>query len=110
MIERLFLLICGHALADFSLQTDVMAKLKNWKNTPDWIPDGQKYVPCWHYWMLSHSLIHGGIVYLITGNILFGFIETISHFGIDSLKCANKTNPNQDQFLHIACKIIYLGG
>jgi hypothetical protein len=107
MINTLFLLLCGHALADFVLQTDIMAKLKNRHNKPDNIPNGQKYIPCWGYWLTAHSLIHGGIVYLITGNIMFGLIETASHWLIDFLKCENVTNPNQDQFFHIFLKIVY---
>ena len=103
----IFKLLFAHALADFSLQTEIMAKLKNRKNKQDFIPDGQKYVTCWHYWMGSHALIHGGMVWLITGKVYLGIIETIAHFIIDFLKCENITNPNQDQLMHFICKIIY---
>ena len=104
---RLFLLLVGHALADFSLQSDVMAKLKNRRNKPDWIPEGQKYVPTWFYWLMAHSLIHGGVVYVVTYNVWFSIIETIMHGVIDFLKCENITNPHIDQFLHFIIKIIY---
>jgi len=105
---KLFLLLCGHALADFSLQTDAMAKGKNRNKKPDYIPEGQKYVPCWHYWLSAHALIHGGIVYLITNSLIWGITEVAIHWIADFLKCGNKTNPNQDQFIHIASKLIYL--
>lgn len=108
MIKILFLLLCGHALADTALQTEIMAKLKNRHNKADYVPKGQKYVPCWPYWLSAHALIHGGIVYLITANLWFGLIETAAHWIIDFLKCENKTNPHQDQLLHFLCKLIYL--
>lgn len=109
MIELIFLLLFGHALADFSLQGDPMAKGKNRNKKPDYIPEGQKFIPCWHYWMSAHSLIHGGVVYLATGgNLLCGLIETISHFLIDFAKCENWTNPNQDQMLHVVFKAAYV--
>lgn len=42
-------LLMGHALADFSLQTDTMAKGKNRNRKPDMsvVPPGQKYQPTW---------------------------------------------------------------
>ena len=104
---RLFLLLVGHALADFSLQSDIMAKLKNRHNKPTWIPEGQKYTPTWFYWLTSHSLIHGGIVFLITGNIWLGLIETVTHWIVDFSKCENMINPHVDQFLHFTMKLIY---
>ena len=108
MITKLFLLLCGHALADFSLQTDAMAKGKNRNRKPDYIPEGQKLMPCWYYWLSAHAFISGGIVFLITGQLHWGIFETIAHWIIDFLKCDNKTNPNQDQLLHFVCRILYL--
>jgi hypothetical protein len=108
MIELFFKLLVGHALADFALQSDTMAKGKNRHNKPDYIPDGQKFVSCWFYWMGAHSLIHGGVIYLITGSLFFGIFETIAHFLIDFVKCENKINPNQDQLLHLGCRFFYL--
>jgi hypothetical protein len=106
--ETLFKLLFGHALADFALQTETMAKLKNRHNKPAYIPEGQKYVPTWFYWMSTHGLIHGGIVYLLTGNLLVGITETITHILIDVFKCENYTNPHIDQALHILLKVEYV--
>ena len=108
MLELLFKLLIGHALADFALQSDVMAKGKNRHNKPSYIPDGQAYTPCWPYWLLAHGSISGGVVYYITGSILFGLIETGAHCVIDFMKCENITNPHIDQFLHLICRITYL--
>ena len=107
--EAFFLLMVGHALADFSLQSDAMAKGKNRHRKPDYIPDGQKYVPCWHYWLTAHALIHGGIVYVLTGDIRLGLAETVLHWVIDFAKCENWTNPNVDQVLHLMCRVVYAG-
>ena len=108
MLELAFLLIVGHALADFVLQTDVMAKWKNRHNAPTEIPDYQKYVPCWPYWLTSHALVHGGAVYLITGSLFLGTVETVLHWGIDFIKREGWTDPNEDQALHFVCKVGYL--
>lgn len=108
-MEQLFLLICGHSLADGALQPTNMAKGKR-RNAPidmSKVPKGQKPMRLWWMWLCHHSLIHGGIVYLITNNIWFGLIETISHWVIDYFKSENVYNPNVDQGLHIGMKIIY---
>ena len=110
MIELLFFMLVGHALADFSLQTDVMAKGKNRNRKPDpgVVPPGQKYMPCWHYWLTSHTLIHGGAVALITGVWWLGALETVAHWVIDFAKCDNMIGVHQDQALHVACKLLWL--
>ena len=105
--EILFLLICGHAVADFALQSDWMAKNKNRNNPSTYIPSGQTYTPTWFYVLGAHGFIHGLAVYLVTGNLSLGVIETISHLILDFAKCESWTNPHQDQFLHFTLKMIY---
>ena len=105
--DLLFLLFAGFALGDFALQGDAMAKGKNRNRKPDYIPEGQKYMPCWYFWLGAHGFIHGGIVYLITGSLFLGVFETIMHFVIDFMKCENWTNPYQDQLLHFVCRMMY---
>lgn len=104
MIELIFYLLCGHALADFALQSDVMAKGKNRHNIPI-IPKGQKLVPCWFYWLIAHSLIHGLCVVWLTSpytlGFMYGVFATVAHFVIDFAKCENWTNPHTDQILHM---------
>ena len=113
-IIYLFLLLCGHALADFALQSDVMAKLKN-RHVVIERPISPRYCPCWYYWLTAHALIHGGIVFVISAwlfdlPIAFtaGIIEMVMHWGIDFVKCEGWTDPNQDQLYHLICKIIYV--
>lgn len=109
--ELLFYLLVGHALADFSLQTDVMAKGKNRNRMidPDMLPPGQQHMPCWPYWLSAHALIHGGMVALITGIWQLGLIETVVHWIIDFTKCDNRISVHEDQILHFCCKLIYVG-
>jgi hypothetical protein len=100
-MKILFLLICGHALADFVLQSDDMAFGKartQGLNLYD--------VP-WYYWLTAHALIHGGIVCLITGSLLFAMIELFSHWLIDFFKSENKLSINEDQIIHIILKLFY---
>lgn len=106
--ELIFRMLIAHAVADFALQSTDMAKGKNRNRKPENIPPGQKYTPCWPYWMASHSLIHGGAIYIATGSLTCGIIETVAHAAIDFAKCENWTGPHIDQFLHLLCKAAYI--
>ena len=100
-------LLIGHAVADYSLQGEAIAKGKNRHNPPFGIPTGQKPCSVWVHFLTAHSLIHAGFVWAITGYGIFGIVEFILHWLIDFAKCENITNPLQDQLLHVACKAIY---
>ena len=108
-MELLVMLLVVHAVADFALQSNDMAKGKN-RNQPhdlSKIPLGQTPMVIWPYWLTSHALIHGGAVSLITGIWWLGLIETVIHWTIDYAKCENWTGIHTDQGLHVACKIIW---
>lgn len=107
MLEILFRLIMAHAVADFALQTDAMSKGKNRNKKPDYIPEGQKPMACWPYWLSAHALIAGLGVYWATGILSFGILETILHWGLDFAKCENYYSPHIDQLLHFACRAGY---
>lgn len=96
----LFLLIAGHALADYPLQGDFLAKGKNHKAPIDGFP-------FWHC-LIAHSIIHGGMVALITQNVWLGLAETIAHTAVDYGKCDGRYGINVDQALHIGCKILWV--
>ena len=100
MAELLFLLIAAHAVCDYPLQGDFLAKAKN-HTTP--IPG----VPWWIA-LVMHSLIHGGAVAILTGTWVLGLVETVLHIGIDHAKCRGWTGLGADQALHIGCKIAYV--
>lgn len=108
MLALIFKLIIGHTLADFSLQPSSMAKGKNRNIKINGDPEENKYFPNWPYWLTAHAILHGGAVWLATGNIYLGIIEVILHWIIDFAKCENWTNIHTDQLLHVACKAIYI--
>lgn len=90
----------AHALADYPLQNDFLAKAKN-RNTP---------IPGMPWWICLgwHAAIHAGFVLLLTGSALLFLIELVAHWVIDDLKCRQEINFEQDQFFHIVCKGIYI--
>ncbi len=100
-----FQLLIGHAVCDFVLQSDTMARAKD--RHSDMAKGRSANFPSWYYWMTAHALVHGGAVYLLTGNVIFGLIETVLHWSIDCAKCEKRINFHQDQALHIVCKIGY---
>lgn len=108
VIETLFKLMIGHALADFALQSSEMAKGKNRNSKPDYVPEGQIYTPCWYYWLTAHALIHAGAVWVATGVVWFAAMELVFHWIIDFFKCEGDLTPHEDQFLHIGCKVLYI--
>ena len=95
----LYYLISGHFLCDFMFQSDTIAKYKNFNVEFPGVP--------WYYWMLSHCVIQGLSVAIVTNSIILGIAETIIHFAIDCAKCANYTNIHIDQALHIICRITW---
>ena len=100
-----FQLLIGHALADFVLQSDTMARAKD--RHSDFAHGLSESFPPWYYWLGAHALVHGGAVYLLTGSALFGLIEVVLHATIDCAKCERWIGFHQDQGLHIACKVGY---
>ena len=93
-------LIGAHALADYPLQGDFLSKAKN-RTAP--IPG----VPYWQA-LGAHSAIHGAFVALITGVWWLFFAEAVIHWLTDDAKCAGKISFNQDQAIHLLCKVVWL--
>lgn len=100
-VEMFGALMVAHALADYPLQGDFLARAKN-RTAP--IPG----VPWWQA-LGAHALIHGGAVGLITGVWWLGLAEALSHAAIDDMKCRGRIDFNSDQLAHAACKGIWLG-
>jgi hypothetical protein len=107
MVEALnaFLwMLIGHAVCDFPLQSEWLARGKNPNLQP--IP-GQTI---WPSALASHAAIHAGAVRLITGSWLLAVAEFITHCGIDYSKCLGRLTYNQDQGLHVVCKLLWAVG
>lgn len=100
-----FQLLIGHALADFVLQSDTMARAKD--RHSDLAKTRSENFPAWYYWLAAHALVHGGAVYLFTGSALLGLVEVVVHAAIDCAKCERWIGFHQDQALHVLCKVGY---
>ncbi|NIP13390.1 MAG: DUF3307 domain-containing protein [Pseudomonadales bacterium] len=108
MPETLFLLIAGHAICDFVLQSEAMATGKNHRLKERMRERHGPSFPTWPYWLISHAITHGTAVFLITGNLMLGLLETVLHLVIDYTKCAGRISLLTDQILHGACKVGYV--
>lgn len=98
-IMLLIWLLAGHAVADYALQGDFMAKAKN-RFMP--IPG----VPWWQP-MAAHVTIHGAFVAIITGLWWLAPLEAGIHWLTDDAKCASRISFNVDQAIHVACKLLW---
>ncbi|TCT34618.1 DUF3307 domain-containing protein [Martelella mediterranea] len=99
MIEVLALLIAAHALADYPLQGDFLARAKNQSAPLPGVP--------WYQALGAHSAIHAGFVGVITNSVWLGLAEFAAHWVIDYEKSAGRLSFNQDQFLHLFCKLAW---
>lgn len=99
-IQTFALLVFGHAMADYPLQGDFLAKAKN------------RFAPLagtpWLQALGAHAAIHAGFVGIITGSLFLAMCEFFAHCVIDDAKCAGKISFNQDQALHIGCKALWV--
>lgn len=99
-IEMFGALLLAHALADYPLQGDFLSKAKN-RTAP--IPG----VP-WQQALGAHAVIHGGFVGAITGLWWLGVAEAVAHWLTDDAKCRGRISFNQDQAIHVACKVLWV--
>ncbi len=105
----LFLMLCGHAVADFMLQHPWVAQSKNRHSAPagyDPKLHGPKQA-IWPYVLTAHALTHGAMVYLATGSTALGVAETAAHWAIDFGKCERWYGIHTDQWLHIGFKVLW---
>lgn len=115
MFSLFFLLLCGHAVADFALQSEFIAANKSRHNIPKGY-DPVRHGPMqmiWPYVLGAHALIHAAAVFVITQSATCAVIEAASHALIDFGKCEKKYGIHADQAMHIAlkaCYAIYLSG
>ena len=126
ILTKLLLLFAGHALCDYPLQGDFLAKGKNHRAPLPGVP--------WYQCLLGHALIHAGMVFLITRSLWFALAELVIHSLTDYAKCdgrfgnlpmtpgvqslspemqrimfGNKSSFafNIDQAIHYTCKVLW---
>ena len=99
MLSLFFWLLVAHVVCDYPLQGDFLARAKNHKLPIPGVPFYQA--------LGAHALIHGGAVALLTGSLWLGLAEIVLHVGIDYAKCDGRTTLNQDQALHVICKLLW---
>jgi len=99
MIARILILFAGHALCDYPLQGDFLARGKNHKAPIPGIP--------WQHCLAAHALIHAGMVYIVTASLWFALAEFVIHCATDYAKCNGNIDFQEDQFVHYACKLLW---
>lgn len=92
-------LIAGHFLCDYPLQGDFLSKAKNRASPILGVP--------WYQALGAHSFIHGAFVALLTGIWWLGALEASIHWLTDDAKCRGRLTFNQDQAIHIICKLAW---
>lgn len=95
----LIALIGGHFIADYPGQGDFLARAKN-RTAP--IPG----VPWWQA-LGAHAAIHGAAVALITCIWWLFLAEAAIHWLTDDAKCRGRLSFNQDQAIHLSCKLVW---
>lgn len=95
-----FAFVCVHALADFPLQGDYLARQKS-RITASSRAE-------WMVALTAHCLIHAGGVWLVSGSLALGLTELTLHCLIDLGKGEGKYGLVTDQLLHVACKAAYV--
>ena len=105
----LFALLITHALCDFPLQGEFLARAKN-RHADLRSLFGEGPVPrglCPNA-LAAHCLIHAGGVWLVTGSVALAVIEFVLHCIIDIVKCEGWIGFATDQTLHRVCKLVYV--
>jgi hypothetical protein len=102
----LFWMLVAHAVADYPLQGDFLARAKNHR-APVVAANGQAFP--WHIALTSHALIHAGGVMLATGSGVLALCELVAHWLIDYRTSEGRTGGYVgDQALHVACKLAWV--
>lgn len=109
VLELWFVLVLGHFVADYPLQSDFIAKGKNRFRPvdPASIPPGQTPMLVWPWVLTAHAGTHAAAVYLILGSPVLAACELVAHWLIDYGKCANRYGIHVDQGAHIVCKLLW---
>ena len=99
-LETFAWLLIGHAVADYPLQSEWVAKAKQ----PGFRFGGEVI---WPGVLACHAAIHAGAVKLATGSWLLAGLEFATHAAIDYTRGRGRLSYNGDQALHLACKALW---
>jgi hypothetical protein len=91
-------LVAGHALGDFPLQGDFLARAKNHRAPIAGVD--------WWIALAAHAAIQGAIVGALTGSLVLACFEFVAHAIIDRCKCEGLIGFRSDQLLHLWCKAV----
>jgi hypothetical protein len=102
-VTTLIYLLFAHALFDYPLQGDFLAKGKNASIPLPGVP--------WYQCLVAHVLLHAGAVLWITGTLPLAALEFVVHWATDYAKCAGWMGEgerafNIDQAIHYATKVV----
>lgn len=100
VIELFAALLVAHAVCDYPLQGDFLARAKNHTAPIPGVP--------WPWAMGAHAAIHGGAVAGLTGSLALGGCEFVAHWTIDQCKCEGWLRFSSDQVAHIVCKAAWV--
>jgi hypothetical protein len=101
LLETFLLLVFAHALADYPLQGEFLARAKNHRAPLPGVP--------WYQALGAHAVIHAGFMGLVTGSIWLALAELVAHSLTDHAKCAGLIGFNTDQAVHVASKLAWVG-
>lgn len=105
----LFLMISAHFLADFTLQTGIIAKFKNpHASSTELFGPGNPAPTIWPWILSAHAFQHGALVFLITQSLGLGLAETAAHWLTDFGKCQGWYGYHADQWIHLGTKVLWV--
>jgi hypothetical protein len=93
-------LLIGHAIADYALQTEWLARAKQ----PGGTFEGEII---WPGVLACHAGIHAGAVKIATGSWLLAGLEFAAHATIDYARGRGLMGFNADQAAHVGCKVLW---
>lgn len=102
-VALFFALLIGHALCDYPLQGDFLARAKNHYADPN-VWGG---CPWWQA-LTAHAAIQAGAVWLLTGSSTLAAFEFVCHWCIDRTKSGGAISFDTDQLLHVLCKAAWV--
>jgi hypothetical protein len=100
-VNLAWLLVCGHFVADFALQTEDVSLGKDIAGNYLGLP--------WYYWLIGHAATHGLVVSLVTGFFWLGMVETAIHATLDRAKSRGLfgLGATHCQLLQLMCKVAW---